>query len=69
LAVRGKAVGRCALAEVASLVTFYVFFVIELETRRIEIAGIAPGLNEAWMMQIGRNLTAPSTDSWPRRGF
>ena len=41
------------------LVTFYVFFVIELATRRIEIAGITPGPNEAWMMQIGRNVTDP----------
>ncbi len=41
------------------LVTFYVFFMIELTTRRIEIAGITPGPNEAWMMQIGRNLTDP----------
>jgi len=41
------------------LVTFYVFFVIELATRRIEIAGITPGPNEAWMMQIGRNLIDP----------
>ena len=38
------------------LVTFYVFFVIELESRKIEIAGITPGPNEPWMMQIGRNL-------------
>jgi transposase InsO family protein len=41
------------------LVTFYVFFMIELATRRIEIAGITPGPSEAWMMQIGRNLTDP----------
>jgi len=41
------------------LVTFYVFFVIELATRRIEIAGITPNPNEAWMMQIGRNVTDP----------
>ena len=41
------------------LVTYYVFFVIELATRRIEIAGITPGPNDAWMMQIGRNLTDP----------
>jgi putative transposase len=26
---------------------------------RIEIAGITPGPNEAWMMQIGRNVTDP----------
>jgi transposase InsO family protein len=41
------------------LVTFYVFFVIELATRRIEIAGITPNPNETWVMQIGRNLTDP----------
>jgi transposase InsO family protein len=41
------------------LVTFYVFFLIELATRRIEIAGITPGPNEVWMMQISRNLTDP----------
>jgi transposase InsO family protein len=31
------------------LVTFYVLFVIELATRRIEIASVTPGPNEAWM--------------------
>ena len=41
------------------LVTFYVFFAIELATRKIEIAGITTGPNEAWMMQIGRNVTDP----------
>jgi len=41
------------------LVTLYVFFVIELATRRVEIAGITPSPNEAWMMQIGRNITDP----------
>jgi transposase InsO family protein len=41
------------------LVTFYVFFMIELSTRKIEIAGITASPNEAWMMQIGRNVTDP----------
>jgi len=41
------------------LATFYVFFVIELATRRVEIAGITPSPNEDWMVQIGRNLTDP----------
>jgi transposase InsO family protein len=41
------------------LVTFYVFFVIELATRKIEVVGITPGPNEGWMMQVGRNLTDP----------
>ena len=36
-----------------------MFFVIELATRRVEIAGITPSPNEAWMMQIGRNITDP----------
>ncbi len=39
------------------LVTFYVFFVMELATRRVEIAGITPGPNETWMKHVGRNLT------------
>jgi transposase InsO family protein len=34
-----------------------VFFLIDLATRRIEIAGVTPGPNEAWMIQVGRNLT------------
>ncbi|MCP4004688.1 MAG: transposase [bacterium] len=41
------------------LVTFYVFFIVELATRKIEIAGITANPNEAWMMQIGRNATDP----------
>ena len=41
------------------LVTFYVFFVIELSTRKIEIAGITASPDEAWMIQIGRNVTDP----------
>jgi putative transposase len=41
------------------LATFYIFFLIELATRRIDIAGITPSPSEAWMLQIGRNLTAP----------
>ena len=41
------------------LVTFYVFFVIELATRRVDIAGITPSPAAPWMMQTGRNLTDP----------
>ncbi len=52
---------------IRGLVTFYVFFVIELSTRRIEIVGITPGPNEGWMLQVGRNLTDPMTVSWQRR--
>jgi putative transposase len=36
---------------------FMVLFFIELRTRKVEIAGIAPIANGLWMNQIGRNLT------------
>ena len=39
------------------LVRYYVFFVIELRTRRVEIAGITSSPDGQWMQQIGRNLT------------
>ncbi len=51
------------------LVTFYVFFVIELATRRVDIAGITPGPSEPWMMQIGRNLTDPLDGSLTDKRF
>jgi len=43
------------------LVTYYVLFFIHLESRRVEIAGITPHPNEAWMMQMARNVTM---DEW-----
>jgi putative transposase len=43
------------------LVTFYVLFFIKLDTREVHIAGITAHPNEAWMMQIARNLTM---DEW-----
>lgn len=36
---------------------FLVLFFIDLSTRKVEIAGIAPVVNGLWMSQIGRNLT------------
>jgi putative transposase len=39
------------------LVTHYILFVIDLATRRVLIAGITTNPNEAWMLQMGRNLT------------
>jgi putative transposase len=51
------------------LVTFYVFFVIELATRRIDIAGITSSPSEPWMMQIGRNLTDPLDGSLAEKRF
>ena len=39
------------------LVTYYVLFFIHLESRKVEIAGVTPNPNEAWMKQIARNVT------------
>ena len=33
---------------------FMVMFIIELSTRKVEIAGITPVANGLWMLQIGR---------------
>ena len=38
------------------LMTHYIFFVIELATRRVRIAGITVQPDAGWMMQMGRNL-------------
>jgi len=39
------------------LVTFYILVVMRLSTRRIEIAGITPHPDSAWVQQVARNLT------------
>ncbi len=39
------------------LVRYHVFFVMDLATRRVEIAGITHDAHGRWMVQIGRNLT------------
>ena len=39
------------------LVRHAVFFVIELSTRRVTIAGVAADPNGSWMNQVARNLT------------
>lgn len=36
---------------------FLVLFFIDLATRKVEIAGIAPVANGLWMNQVARNLT------------
>jgi putative transposase len=41
----------------AGLVRYFVFFVIDIETRRVVIAGISHSPNGVWMKQIARNLT------------
>jgi putative transposase len=39
------------------LVRYHVLFVIDLASRRVEIAGVVHEPHGAWMQQIGRNLT------------
>ena len=43
----------------AGLKRYLVFFVIELRSRRVHIAGIHPQPDGAWMEQLARNLTDP----------
>jgi len=40
----------------AGLIRYLVFFVIDLPTRKVEIAGIAPIPDGLWMQQVARNL-------------
>src|SRR5215468_8620185 len=39
------------------LVTYYVLFFIHLGSRKVYVAGVTPHPNQAWMMQIARNVT------------
>jgi len=39
------------------LVTYYILFFIRLGTREVQVAGVTPHPNQAWMMQIARNVT------------
>ena len=43
------------------LVTYYILFLIHIETRRVEVAGITQHPDERWMQQMARNLTM---DEW-----
>ena len=43
----------------AGLRRYFVFFVIELKTRRVHITGIHPPPDGRWMEQLARNLTDP----------
>ena len=43
----------------AGLKRYLVFFVIELQTRRVQLAGIHPHPGGAWVEQMARTLTDP----------
>ena len=46
------------VASMGRLVTYYVLIVLELSTRRVQVAGLTPEPGSAFMMQVGRNLTS-----------
>jgi transposase InsO family protein len=39
------------------LVTYYVLFFLHLGSRKVQVTGITPHPNEAWMIQVARNVT------------
>lgn len=39
------------------LIRYHVLIVMDLSTRRVEVAGICPEPNGIWMIQVARNLT------------
>jgi transposase InsO family protein len=39
------------------LLTYYVLFFMHLGSRKVQVAGITPHPNEAWMVQMARNVT------------
>ena len=45
----------------AGLVRYFVLFLIDLQTRRVEVAGIVQQPDGRWMQQIARNLTDVDT--------
>lgn len=49
------------------IVRYSVFFVMELKSRRVHVAGITRDPTEAWMLQIARNLT-DVVDGFLRKG-
>ena len=58
--MRGRSTADFFTVEVwtrRGLQRFMVLFLIELSTRKVEVAGIADAANGLWMSQIGRNLT------------
>ena len=43
--------------EETNTIGYYVLFFIHLGSRKIHIAGVTPHPNEAWMVQVARNVT------------
>jgi putative transposase len=51
------------------LATYYVLFVIQLETRRVSLAGITRHPTEVWMEQMARNLTDAEAGALHSQGY
>ena len=45
------------MLSLTGLVRYSILFVIDIETRRVHIAGLVRQAHGAWMKQVGRNLT------------
>ncbi len=41
----------------SGLVTYYILFFIQVESRKVHLAGLTPNPNAAWMIQMARNVT------------
>ena len=46
-----------AVWTLAGLVTYSVLFFIQLASRKVHVAGVTPHPDQAWMMQMARNVT------------
>src|ERR1019366_2121072 len=51
------------------LATYYVLFFLQLETRRVSLAGITRHPTEEWMTQMGRNATDEACGCLPRHRY
>ena len=49
--------GESPLCQTLHLVTYYILFFIQLGSRQVHVAGVTPHPNQAWMMQVARNIT------------
>ncbi len=45
------------------MATYYVLFLIQLDTRRVTVAGLTRHPTEEWMQQMARNITDESSGS------
>jgi putative transposase len=54
---------------ITGTVRYMVFFVIEIKSRAVEIAGIAVDPGEEWMKQVARNLIDPVDGFLRRAGY